>query len=314
MLGRTASNLYWMARYMERAENVARLTEVGHRLSLTPDVGSGYREDWQATLTAAGCVGPDATEVGRRGAEAVQRYLLFDRDNPSSVSACLAAARHNGRSVRTALTRDVWEALNAAWIEFGTFRPGDLGPGKFPELLDWVRQRSALFRGAVQGTLLHDEGYRFLQLGTFVERSDNTARILDVRYSVLLPSIETAGGERGMHQWETILRSVSAHRAYWHVYKDRYRPANVADFLILRREMPRSLRYSHDHIHRAVRGLAAITGGGATSLGMASDSSEDLRQATIETIFRRGLHEFLTDILRRTAGIADQAAADFHFN
>ena len=233
MLGRTASNLYWMSRYMERAENIARLTEVGHRISLTPDVGSGYREDWQSTLAAAGCL--DAFREGKSGltAEAVQKFLLFDRGNASSVGSCLEAARHNGRSVRTALTREVWEALNTTWIEFGAFRPGDLGPGRLPELLDWVRQRSALFRGAVLGTLLRDEGYHFIQLGTFVERSDNTARILDVKYSVLLPTNEAAGGERSIHQWETILRSVSAHRSYRYVYKDRYRPANVADFLIL---------------------------------------------------------------------------------
>jgi uncharacterized alpha-E superfamily protein len=231
MLGRTASNLFWMGRYMERAENVARLTEVGHRLSLTPDVGSGYREDWQATLATAGCPDPKAAGLHKLNAETVQRYLFFDRRNPSSVASCLEAARTNGRSVRTALTREVWEALNTAWIEFATFKPDDVRPDQLPELLDWVRQKTSLFRGAVQGTLLHDGGYRFLQLGNFIERADNTARILDTRYSVLLPTTEAAGGERGMHQWETMLRSVSAHRSYRHIYKDRYRPGLVAEFL-----------------------------------------------------------------------------------
>jgi uncharacterized alpha-E superfamily protein len=192
MLGRTASNLFWMSRYMERAENVARLTEVGHRMSLTPDVGGGYREDWHSTLTAAGCA--DIPDKGGKPltAEAAQQYLLFDRTNPSSVISCLEIARHNGRSVRTALTRDVWEALNATWIEFGTISRDAMGPAKLPGLMDWVRERSALFRGAVQGSLLRDEGFHFIELGTYVELSDNTARIPAARCSVgaltVLPS------------------------------------------------------------------------------------------------------------------------------
>jgi uncharacterized alpha-E superfamily protein len=314
MLGRTASNLFWMGRYMERAENVARLTGVGHRLSLTPDVGSGYREDWQNTLAAAGCPDPAGAGLGRLTSDAVQKYLLFERRNPSSVASCLEAARTNGRSVRTALTRDVWEALNTAWIEFAAFRPDDIRPGKLPELLDWVREKTALFRGAVQGTLLHDEGYRFLQLGNFIERSDNTARILDTRYSALLPTTEAAAGERGMYQWETILRSVSAHRSYRHVYKDRYRPQKVAEFLILRQEMPRSLRYSHNHVTRALAGLAERTGGGAASLALARDAHDRLCDLDIPAVFTFGLHEFLAESLRQTADIAHAAATDYYFN
>ncbi len=314
MLGRTASNLFWMSRYMERAENIARLTEVGHRSSMTPDIGSGYREDWQSTLAAAGCLDTFRAGNAKMSADAVQRFLLFDRANPSSVASCLEAARHNGRSVRTALTREVWEALNSTWIEFAAFKPGDLGPGKLPELLDWVRQRSALFRGAVMGTLLRDEGFHFSQLGTFVERSDNTARILDVKYNVLLPTNETAGGERGVHQWETILRSVSAHRSYRYVYKDRYRPGNVADFLILRPEMPRSLRFCQDWVEQSLVCLSGMTGGGEASLAMSRETSEKLKSCAIPAIFRMGLHEFLTEFLNRTASTADAVAVDYHFN
>lgn len=314
MLGRTASNLFWMGRYMERAENVARLTEVGHRLSLTPDVGSGYREDWQTTLATAGCADPAAAGLDKLTSETVQKYLLFERKNPSSVASCLEAARTNGRSVRTALTREVWEALNTAWIEFAGFKPDDVRPDKLPEMLDWVRQKTSMFRGAVQGTLLHDEGYRFLQLGNFIERADNTARILDTRYSVLLPTTEAASGERGMHQWETILRSVSAHRSYRYIYKDRYRPRQVAEFVILRREMPRSLRYSQDHVRRALAGLATITGNGEPSLALAKEASTRLREMDIPAIFQYGLHQFLADSLRQTAEIANLAAADYHFN
>jgi len=314
MLGRTASNLFWMSRYMERAENIARLTEVGHRISLTPDIGSGYREDWQSTLAAAGCLDMFRKGTSHLTAEAVQKFLLFDRNNPSSIASCLEAARHNGRSVRTALTREVWEALNSAWIEFGTFKPNDLGPGRLRELLDWVRERSALFRGALLGTLLRDEGFHFCQLGAFIERSDNTARILDVKYNVLLPTNEAAGGERSIHQWETILRSVSAHRSYRHVYRDRYRPSNVADFLILRPEMPRSLRFCQDSVDRSLIALSELTGGGGPSLALSSETSEKLRSCGVPAIFRMGLHEFLTEFLNRTASTADALAADYYFN
>jgi uncharacterized alpha-E superfamily protein len=314
MLGRTASNLFWMGRYMERAENVARLTEVGHRLSLTPDVGSGYREDWRATLATAGCPNPEAVGLTNLTADSVQKYLLFSRENPSSLASCLEAARTNGRSVRTALTREVWEALNAAWIEFAAFRPDEIRPSKLPELLDWVRQKTSMFRGAVQGTLLHDEGYRFLQLGNFLERADNTARILDTRYSALLPTTEAASGERGMYQWETILRSVAAHRSYRHIFKDRYRPTLVAEFLILRKEMPRSLIYSHDHVRRALRGLGNITGGGEASMALAEAARARLVETDVPAIMKYGLHEFLSETLRLTADIATTAAADYHFN
>ena len=314
MLGRTASNLFWMSRYMERAENVARLTEVGHRMSLTPDVGGGYREDWQSTLIAAGMAEIPGHGRGRLTAEAAQKYLLFDRDNPSSVISCLEAARHNGRSVRTALTRAVWESLNATWIEFGTLSREATGPAKLPGLLDWVRERSSLFRGAVQGSLLRDEGFHFIELGTYVERSDNTTRILDSKYSTLLPTTDAAGGERGMHQWETILRSVSAHRSYRYVYKDSYRPANIAEFLILRAEMPRSLRFCHHRIFRSLRRLAEMTGGGSAGLALSREIGERLDGSEIADIYLFGLHDFLIDFLRRTAEVADTAAADYHFN
>jgi uncharacterized alpha-E superfamily protein len=313
MLGRTAANLFWLSRYMERAENIARLFEVGHRISLTPDVGSGYREDWQSTLAAAGCLEAFKSRHGQITAEAVQNFLLFDRANPSSVSACLEAARNNGRAVRTGLTREMWEALNSTWIEFCTFRPADLGPGKLPELLDWVRQRSALFRGALSGTLLRNEGYHFSQLGDFIERADNTARILDVKYNVLLPANEAIGGERNMYQWETILRSVSAQRSYRHVYRDRYRPVNVADFLILRPEMPRSLRFCLDRVVLALEPLAEATGGGENALALARESDQVLRTGNMDEIFRQGLHEFLTGFLARNATIADAIGEEYYF-
>ena len=193
MLGRTASSLFWMARYMERAENLARLAQVGHRVSIMPDGMGGYREDWKATLASAGCLPAFEARGTKLAAGAAQTFLLFDREHASSIRTCLEAARNNGRAVRTALTREMWEALNSTWIEFAAINPAEVDPGRMVELLDWVRQRSAQFRGAMLGSLLRDAGFHFCQLGTFIERADNTARILDVKYNVLLPVNEALG-------------------------------------------------------------------------------------------------------------------------
>ena len=314
MLGRTASNLYWMARYMERAENLARLAQVGHRVSIMPDGMGGYREDWKATLASAGCLPAFEARGTKLAAAPAQNFLLFDRGHASSIRSCLEAARNNGRAVRTALTREMWEALNSTWIEFAAIDPAEVGPGRMVELLDWVRQRSGQFRGAMLGSLLRDEGFHFCQLGTFIERADNTARILDVKYNVLLPVNEALAGERNQHQWDTILRSVSAVGAYRYFYRDRLRPRQVAEFLMLRPEMPRSLRFCCDFIAPSLATLAGRTGGGAESLALGEALAADLRTADLDAILRLGLREFLQDFLHRNAAISLAVAADYHFD
>lgn len=314
MLGRTAASLFWMARYIERAENIARLTQVGQRISITPDGSGGYREDWKSTLVTAGCLEAFQARHGKVTASAVQGFLLFDRDHPSSIRSCLEIARNNARAVRTALTREMWEALNSTWIEFAAIDPATVGPDRLTELLDWVRQRSAQFRGAMIGSLLRDEGFHFSQLGTFIERADNTARILEAKYNVLLAANEAVGGDRNQHQWETILRSVSAQGAYRYFYRDRFRPRAIAEFLIMRPEMPRSLRFCHDLIAPSLAALAASTGGGATSLALGRAVAQDLAATDLDAIMRGGLHRFLTQFLASNAAIAAAAARDYHFD
>ena len=314
MLGRTASSLFWMARYMERAENIARLLQVGHRISLTPDSTGGYREDWKSTLASAGCLADFEGRGCNLAAAEVQNFLMFDRDNPSSIRSCLETARNNGRAVRTALTREMWEAMNSTWNVFSAIEPAGVGPGAMAELLDWVRQRSAQFRGAMLASLLRDEGFHFSQLNTFVERADNTARILDVKYNVLLLANEALGGERNQHQWDTILRSVSAVGTYRYFYRDRLRPRQVAEFLILRPEMPRSLRFCSDFMAPALASLAVMTGGGATSVALGEALAADMRGAELDTIIRGGLREFLGDFLARNGAIVRATASDYHFD
>ena len=313
MLGRTAASLYWMSRYIERAEHIARLIGVGYRESLTPDVGAGYRGDWTATLAAAGCLDGFTARHDKLTPEAVHSFLLLDRENPSSVRSCIETARNNARSVRTGLTREMWEALNGTYNTFAAIGRADLGPGRLPEVLDWVRERANLFRGAMLGTLLRDEGFCFGDLGTFIERGDNSARSIDVKYSVLLPTNEVAGGERNMHHWEAVLRSVAAHRAYRHFFKHSYRAPQIVEFLVLRPEMPRSLRFCADRSQAMLARLASLTGGGAASLPIAEALHDSLQSATTDAIFRAGLHEFLGDFISRNIALGEAIAADFNF-
>ena len=311
MLGRTAASLFWMSRYMERAENIARLTEVGYRSALTPNVGGGHREDWQSILAATGCL--DAFEDRKQPAtaEAMRTFLLLDADHPSSVRSCFETARNNARAVRTALTSEMWEALNSTWNELAAAGPDRIGPAQLPEFLEWIRQRSALFRGATMGTLLRTEGFHFSQIGAFLERGDNTARILKMKYAVLLPG--AGRDDRSSYQWETILRSVSAHRAYRHFYQEAYQSEKIAEFLILREEMPRSLRYCAERMRSALRKLHALTDGGAAALKLADERYGVLAEVKIPALLRGGLAPFLDAFIASNAEVADAIAQDFHF-
>ena len=313
MLSRTAENLFWMSRLMERAENMARLTEAAFRISLTPDTGDGHREEWRSTLASAGVIDRFLEKYGDAASENAITFILFDDENPSSVRSCLRAARTNARMVRTKITGDMWEAMNSTWLTFDAMQPGEITAASLPELLDWIRERGALFRGTLLGTILRDDGYFFSQLGAFIERSDNTARILDVKYFILLPSNQAIGGDIDTYQWETILRSVSAHRAYRHVFHENYRPWNVAEFLILHKEMPRSLRFCYDWLQAAADGLGALYGERHRSSEMVAETRNLLMTMSMETIFQGGLHEFLTAFISRNSRLTAAISADYHF-
>jgi uncharacterized alpha-E superfamily protein len=314
MLARTAESLFWMSRYMERAENMARLAEAGFRLSLRPDPGGeGHRDDWSSTLAGAGVLDRFLGKYGDASFDNAISFILFDDANASSVRSCLQSARSNARAVRTKITRDMWEALNATWLDYDKLRPSDISAARLPELIDMIRQRTALFRGSLLGTILRDDGYYFCQFGAFVERADNTARILDVKYYILLPSNQAIGGDIDTYQWETILRSVSAHRAYRHVFHENYRPWNVADFLILRPEMPRSLRFSYDWLQAAADGLSALYGARQPSADLIGETRGMLMTMSMDTIFQAGLHEFLTGFVARNSRLTDALAADYNF-
>jgi uncharacterized alpha-E superfamily protein len=314
MLGRTANDLFWMSRYMERAENMARLLEVGYRIVLLPREGVGQDNEWYSTLRSAGCEKGYLAKYGAYGTREVVNYMLFDPDNSSSVYSSLATGRRNARAQRTALTREMWESLNAAWLEFSAIDPAKITSNELPRLFDWIKERSALFRGALLNTILRNDTFYFNQLGTFLERADNTARILDVKYYVLLPHNEIVGGDIDSVQWMAILRSVSAHRSYRWVYKGSYRAWQIADYLILNRLMPRSLRSCYDEIAAALDELAGYYNHANGCQSLARETRRQLSAGDMTAIFQSGLHEFLSAFIARNNSLASEISKTYHFS
>jgi uncharacterized alpha-E superfamily protein len=313
MLGRTADDLFWLSRYVERAENMARLVEAAYRISLMPQDGGGDFDGWGSALASSGSAPGYFAKHGQCDAAGVIDYLVFDPDNPSSVRSCLAVARQNGRAQRTALTQDMWESLNTTWLEFSRVQRDTLAASELLDLLQHIKQRSALFRGALVGTILRNDTYIFSQLGAFIERADNTARILDVKYYVLLPEHDGIGGGVDTRQWNAILRSVSAHRSYRWVYQERYRPWRVAEFLILNTLMPRSLAFAYSVLVRALEALAERHGRRCDCNDQAEATNELLATRTISDVFQEGLHEFLVGFRSRNNQLSEQIARDYHF-
>ena len=246
LLGRTANGLYWMNRYIERAENMARLLDAGLRMALTRSENAD--EEWTSVVVSAGAEEAFRVRHSEFTVTTVSDFLLRDTGNPSSVMSSIETARSNARMVRTALTRETWESINEAWMALKRMLGGPIDPRDLPKVLDAIKRETALIRGTFFGTMLRNEIFDFSQLGTFVERADNTARILDVKYYVLLPSISWVGSSLDNYQWESILRSVAAHRSYRWVYEADYRPTNIADYLILNARMPRSLAFCYRNI------------------------------------------------------------------
>jgi len=313
MLGRTAQNLFWLSRYVERAENMARLLEVGYRMSLTSRREGGASEHLMSMMQAAEVDEDFAKKDRPADVDTVAHFMMFDPDNPSSVYSCLQAARTNARSVRTAITSDMWESINSAWLEFSQIKPRDVRGAKLLGLLEWVKHISHQFRGALLGTILRDDGFAFLQAGNFIERADNTARILDMKYYVLLPRAKMVGGDLDIQQWTLILRAASAHRSYRHVYHDRYKAHNIADFLILRPEMPRSLIFCARFIEEQMETLAGFYGRKEECNEAAGQLRAMVDGTTMETIFGHGLHEFLTEFIARNNAVSAGLSESYNF-
>ncbi|MDX0403777.1 hypothetical protein GOC91_00405 [Sinorhizobium medicae] len=311
MLGRTANGLYWMFRYIERTENSARLIDAGLRMSLTRSESA--EDDWDGVLQSAGVRGLyDQVHEGLTSGDAID-FLLRDRANPSSVISCIEEGRNNARMVRTALTRETWEAINECWIEMKGILARRARTTDMPEIIDTIKRRTGLIRGAFHGTMLRNEIFNFSRIGTFIERADNTARILDVKYYVLLPAISAVGSSIDNVQWESILRSVSAHRSYGWVYDAELRPANIADFLIANGRMPRSLAYCYEKIVSNLAYLAREYGERHAAHETAERTLGFLRSQSIANIMDRGLHEYLEDFISQNNRLGQEISDGYRF-
>lgn len=308
MLSRTADHLYWMARYTERAENMARMLDVNNRMSLLPQGGEVVQQSWMATLSITGLAQAYQERFGHFRPATALRFLAFDRENPSSIYSCLRAARENARAVRDTLTAEIWETVNSTWLEAHS-RVDASSESDMASVFEWVKYRSHLARGVIHGTMLRDDAFHFTWLGTYLERADNTARILDVKYHMLLPRGEAAGGVADYYQWSALLHSVSAFEVYRKVYRDLITPRRVAQLLVLRSDLPRSLRccmaYVYEHV-KAVRNSQS-----AETERRAGEVQASLQFARIDDIFEKGLHEYLMEFLARTHDLGERVGLDF---
>jgi uncharacterized alpha-E superfamily protein len=319
MLARTADNIFWLARSMERADFIARMIEATLRLEYLPRSGvDDPAVEWAGALNAVG-----VDEAYRAAHEEVDEaraidFLTFDRGNPSSICNCLENARANGRAVRTALTVETWTAINDAWLELKRFeatrRAGrDLDREALARFLEYVKKASLDFDGACYRTMLRNDGFWFNRLGIFVERADNTARLLDVKYHLLLPSNEKVGGSLDYFQWVAILRAVSAATAYHWVYRDRVKPWLIADLLILKSAMPRSLIACYESIDVALDSLARENGRSGAAQRQARAMLSSLERASMSEIFQGGLHEFITTFIEDNARLASTVSEQYLF-
>ena len=348
MLSRTADHLFWMSRYMERAENTARMLDVNYQTSLLPQSADMAEQGWRGLLSISELGSDFSRRYGEVSARHVMHFMVRDESNLSSIWNCLRAARENARAVRGTLTTEVWETQNQTWLEFnrllkeGAF---ERDPGAF---FEWVKFRSHLSRGVTVGTMLMDEALHFIRIGTFLERADNTARLLDVKYHALTggtglaavpgaaggeflgagitpaqaqaqaPSQPTVGAaaaspgsaqEVDFYHWSAILRSVSGFEIYRKVYRNVIRPERVAELLILRPDMPRSLAASMNEVVANLQLVANQQS--AETLRRAGRLKSDLQYGRIDEILATGLHAYLTQFLDRVNDLGVGISRDF---
>lgn len=313
MLSRTADHLFWMNRYTERAENTARLLDVNYQTSLLPQSRAVSQAGWQGLLSISELLDRYRDQHGEINALEVMNFMVKDENNPSSILSCLRAARENARAVRGTLTTEVWETQNQTWLEVKRMlRDGllEADPGQF---FEWVKFRSHLSRGVAVGTMLMDEALHFMRLGTFLERADNTARLVDVKFHAVETDFYGAATQRDQeydfYHWSAILRSVSGFEIYRKVYRDVIRPERVAELLILRADMPRSL---HASLNEVVANLRMVANDASTETQRrAGKLRADLQFGRIDEILATGLHAYLTQFLDRINDLGSHISQDF---
>lgn len=311
MLGKTAGEIFWIFRYLERTENTARMLEAGFRIAMTRSVAA--ENEWASLISTGGNKELFLEKHKKYDAKAIIEFLLNDQDNPSSVMSAIESARNNARMARSYLSRDMWESINTCWITMKNILSKQVREQDLPIVLAKIRQQSALIRGMLFGTTLRDDIFFFARIGTHIERADNMARILDVKYYVLLPSVSLIGSTLDNIQWETILRAVSAQHIYKWLNKDYIDPKLIAEFLILEKRMPRSLANCYEEIHKNLTLIAEGHSVSYPSIDSAEKIMKKLHTSSIDAVFESGLHQFLGVLIRDNDMLSEQIQTDFRF-
>ena len=314
MLSRTADHLFWMSRYTERAENTARMLSVSYDTSMLPMRPDDAQRTWLGVLSISELIPAYHARYSEITRDNVLHFMVADESNPASIVSCLRAARENARAVRGALSTEVWETQNHTWLSMRRHLQEGLLRKDPGQLAEWVKYRSHLSRGVVLGTMLQDEAFNFLRLGTFLERADNTARLLDVRFHSIQRDYhgqanERKGAQFDFYHWSALLRSVSAFEVYRKVYRDVITPERVADLLVLRADMPRSL---HACMREVVDNLGQLAHEGALeSQRKAGRILADLQYARIDEVLETGLHVYLTQFLELVNKLGEFISRDY---
>lgn len=312
MLGRTANGVFWMARYLERAENTARLLDAGFRMAMTRDYLTSEAE-WRSLIETVGITNAYEASHGTYTGVQVWNFILRDKANPGNVLAMIEGARSNARAVRTALTREVWEAVNESWMLLKDMLARPVREVSLGQVLAAIRRQMTLVRGAMEGTMLRNEIHNFTRIGTFIERGDSTARILDVKYYVLLPSLAWVGSSLDNVQWESVLRSVAGERSYRWLNAGGMDSRGIAEFLLLDQRFPRSLAFCTDKLRSNLRGLAHEYGHETSAHELLRGMGTRFHEATIDTVFEAGLHEFIQEYIACNQQVARAVEQDYRF-
>lgn len=313
MLGRSANAIFWMFRYLERAENLARLLDTGFRMALTRDELTA-EEEWRSVIETAGIRQGYQEQNGTYAGVQVWNYILRDRDNPNSIRSLISSVRSNARSARNVITTEVWEAVNGSYLQLNDLLNRPVTQAGLADAIATVKRESTQVRGAMDGSMLRNDIFNFARMGTFIERADNTARILDVKYYVLLPSLSYVGSSLDNVQWETILRSLGAERAYRWLNAGQLDARGIADFLILDGRFPRSLKYCYTKMRSNMHNLALEYGGEVHAQEVMRNADLKLQDKDVDLVIEMGLHEFLSDFITTNNEIARAIEADYRFS
>ncbi|TVR97488.1 MAG: alpha-E domain-containing protein [Rhodospirillales bacterium] len=307
MLGRTANNIYWMARYVERAENMARLLASTYHMSLLPASDRNGIRQWEAPIDIVGGREDFLARHGEVSSGNVIHFVALDPENPNSIRSNIRRARENARATRQDLTSEVWECLNQSYIEIENLSYPKVVDQGFPEIFDWVKERSHLFRGAIYGTMRRGQSFTFCRLGTFIERADNTARLLAVKWTLLTPNSTKPMAAEDYYRWGSLLRAFAAFKAYREVYSGIIEPRKVAELLVLRADMPRSLTACIGEVARILVNLRRD----APCTRLAEQIHARVRHSRIDSILRSDIRRYLNDFVVRNNELHGRIGHEF---